>query len=232
MTRPECDGLSLLSIVVKPLPKAIGGDGDLIGTTRAVWQCAEAYRSDHPAFVLAAFAIVYIVFQTFAIPGPIVLSILSGALYPRWVFRLLRHGRYHTDTLRSRGAACLDFPTNLLVVFASAAVVRLRAHCPALAPSHWPRPHDFCFVVAHSLQAQVLVACCATTGATLCYLISNLIGREIMHRVMPKMLATFREKVRGQRAHAAARHVLRSLIPCDNLMCAHHGNDASRPDRL
>ena len=82
--RSECDGLSIASIIVKPLPKLIGGSGDLIGTTREVWKCAEAYRSDHPGFVLAAFIIVYVLFQTFAIPGPIVLSILSGALYPRW----------------------------------------------------------------------------------------------------------------------------------------------------
>jgi hypothetical protein len=82
-TRSECDGLSVASIIVKPLPKLVGGSGDLIGTTREVWKCAEAYRSDHPVFVLAAFVIVYVLFQTFAIPGPIVLSILSGALYPR-----------------------------------------------------------------------------------------------------------------------------------------------------
>ena len=80
---PECDGLSLLSIVVKPLPRLVGGGGDVIGTTRDVWRCAEAYRHDHPSFVVAAFALVYVMFQTFAIPGPIVLSILSGALYPR-----------------------------------------------------------------------------------------------------------------------------------------------------
>ena len=47
-----------------------------------------------------------------------------------------------------------------------------------------------------SVYAQMLVAVCATTGATLCFLISNLIGKEIMQRAMPKMLATFREKVR------------------------------------
>lgn len=68
--------------MLKPLPAFIGGSGDLLGATREAWQCAEAYRQDYPLFVLAAFASVYIVFQAFAIPGPIVLSILAGALYP------------------------------------------------------------------------------------------------------------------------------------------------------
>ena len=68
---------------MKPLPAFLGGTGDVFGTTRDVWHCAEAYRAGHPAFVLAAFVSVYVVLQAFAIPGPIVLSILSGALYPR-----------------------------------------------------------------------------------------------------------------------------------------------------
>ena len=68
--------------MIKPLPVALGGTGDVFKATREVWVCAEAYKGTHPGFVLAAFASVYIMLQAFAIPGPIVLSILAGALYP------------------------------------------------------------------------------------------------------------------------------------------------------
>jgi hypothetical protein len=63
---------------------AAEGTGDVLQTTKDVWRCAEAYRTHHPAFVVVAFVLVYVTFQTFAIPGPIVLSILAGALYPRY----------------------------------------------------------------------------------------------------------------------------------------------------
>jgi hypothetical protein len=81
----KCVGLSPLSVIHKPLPKLLGGTGDVFGVTREVWACAEVYQAQHPQLVLATFALVYIVLQTFAIPGPIVLSILSGAMYPRFV---------------------------------------------------------------------------------------------------------------------------------------------------
>ncbi len=71
----------------------------------------------------------------------------------------------------------------------------------------------------NSIPAQLLVACCATTGATLCYLISNLIGKEIMQRVMPKMLTTFREKVR---AASILAHTGATLV-CLYIACRRHG---------
>jgi hypothetical protein len=77
-----CNDVSITSIIVKPLPTALGGTGDVVAATREVWACAEAYRASHGGYVLACFAAVYVVLQAFAIPGPIVLSILSGALYP------------------------------------------------------------------------------------------------------------------------------------------------------
>jgi uncharacterized membrane protein YdjX (TVP38/TMEM64 family) len=56
------------------------------------------------------------------------------------------------------------------------------------------------------LYAQILVAACATIGATLCYLISSLLGKPIMTRLLPSMLDTFREKVRWFLASHALSH--------------------------
>ncbi|KAG5192935.1 snare associated Golgi protein-domain-containing protein [Tribonema minus] len=47
-----------------------------------LWLCAEAYREQNPGFMVTAFVSLYIALQSFAIPGTIILSILSGALYP------------------------------------------------------------------------------------------------------------------------------------------------------
>ena len=94
-----------------------------------MWQCADAYRVQYPYFVLSAFCIVYITLQTLAIPGPIVLSVLSGALYD-------------------------------------------------------------------PIPAQLLVAFCATTGASLCFTISYFLGNDIVHVLLPSMITRFRKKVR------------------------------------
>lgn len=110
------------------LPKVLGGRNDKLGTVKQLWQCATQYKQKNPNTTVAAFSIVYIALQTFAIPGPIVLSILSGALYP--------------------------------------------------------------FV-----NAQVLVAACATTGASLCFMLSYFFGRGVLHRLMPEMLDKFQKKV-------------------------------------
>ena len=66
--------------------------------------------------------------------------------------------------------------------------------------SYFCRPVLFYAPLMHccsnrSLYAQVLVAACATTGATLCYLISSFLGKEILTRLVPSMLETFRDKV-------------------------------------
>lgn len=71
------------------LPTWLNGRNDKLGTVQGLWACANQYKAQHPSFVLASFCVVYITLQTFAIPGPIVLSILSGAMYPLWQAQLL-----------------------------------------------------------------------------------------------------------------------------------------------
>jgi membrane protein YqaA with SNARE-associated domain len=110
------------------LPKWLNGRDDKMGTVQGLWQCASQYREHHAGFVLSSFCIVYIALQTFAIPGPIVLSILSGAMYP-------------------------------------------------------------------FLQAQLLVAFCATTGASLCFMLSYFLGRGVFSRLLAGMIGRFKEKV-------------------------------------
>uniref|UniRef100_M4C042 VTT domain-containing protein n=1 Tax=Hyaloperonospora arabidopsidis (strain Emoy2) TaxID=559515 RepID=M4C042_HYAAE len=105
-----------------------------MGTVQGLWLCASQYRDHHAGFVLSSFCIVYITLQTFAIPGPIVLSILAGAMYP--------------------------------------------------------------FLYAH-----VLVAFCATTGASLCFLLSYYVGRGVFSRVLAGMLGRFKAKIAQNRHH-------------------------------
>lgn len=110
------------------LPTWMNGRNDKMGTVQGLWECANKYKEHHPGFVVASFCIVYISLQTFAIPGPIVLSILSGAMYS----------------------------------FA---------------------------------EAQVLVAFCATTGASLCFALSYFLGRGVFNRLFSSMIARFKDKV-------------------------------------
>jgi len=127
-----CDSVSLVNLVKGVLPKQLGGDADQMGTVRKLWGCADSYGKDQPQYTFVAFMAVYILLQTFAIPGPIVLSILSGALYP------------------------------------------------------------FIF-------AQVIVGFCATTGATLCYLLSSVLGRSLASRLIPSMIKNFDKKVKSNK---------------------------------
>ncbi len=69
-------------LITGVLPTYVGGRNDMMGTLQRVLLCAENYREDHSTRVVMCYAFVYILLQTFAIPGPIVLSILAGALYP------------------------------------------------------------------------------------------------------------------------------------------------------
>jgi len=49
---------------------------------RRVVACTSNYREDHAGFLLAGYIMLYVTLQSFAIPGPLVLSVLAGALYP------------------------------------------------------------------------------------------------------------------------------------------------------
>lgn len=124
----ECEDISLSYVVNGVLPTWLNGRNDKMGTVQGLWQCASKYKEHHADFVLASFCIVYIALQAFAIPGPIVLSILSGAIYPFW-------------------------------------------------------------------EAQLLVAFCATTGASLCFLMSYCLGRGLFNRLFASMIGRFKDKV-------------------------------------
>ncbi|OQR80926.1 SNARE associated Golgi protein [Thraustotheca clavata] len=129
-----CHGMSLSFLIKGVLPTWLGGRDDKLGTVKALWECASLYQELHANFVLTSFIVVYVTLQTFAIPGPIILSILSGALYP-------------------------------------------------------------------FLFAQILVAACATTGASLCFLLSHFLGRSLVQRSIPTMIANFKEKIAQNRGN-------------------------------
>lgn len=80
---------------------------------KQLYECASVYRQDNEGTLLIGFILTYVLFQTFAIPGPIVLSVLAGALYP--------------------------------------------------------------YFYAHAL-----VAACATSGATMCFMISRILGNGLL----------------------------------------------------
>ncbi|TYZ65228.1 hypothetical protein PybrP1_012324 [[Pythium] brassicae (nom. inval.)] len=124
----ECAPISLSYVISGVLPTWLRGRNDKMGTVRALWACAGQYKQQYPGFVLASYCVVYVALQTFAIPGPIVLSILAGAMYPLW-------------------------------------------------------------------QAQLLVAFCATAGASLCFALSYFLGRGLFNRVFARMLASFKNRI-------------------------------------
>eukprot|EP01138_Halocafeteria_seosinensis_P008465 gb/GECG01008651.1/.p1 GENE.gb/GECG01008651.1/~~gb/GECG01008651.1/.p1 ORF type:complete len:243 (+),score=10.10 gb/GECG01008651.1/:1-729(+) len=85
----ECSHIGLSTLVRGGMPTFLGGDGDPLGTTKVLWKCAEEYRKDHPGSVLGIYIVCYIALQAFAIPGPLLLSILAGAMYPLLFAQLL-----------------------------------------------------------------------------------------------------------------------------------------------
>ncbi len=46
--------------------------------------CSQKYDESHPHWMLVLYISLYLFLQTFAIPGPIILSLISGALWPMW----------------------------------------------------------------------------------------------------------------------------------------------------
>ena len=99
MDYEECAEASVLTIL--DLPKAIISDGlkkldknlnadfaakfnypsSVKGVAISLMKCGNAFQVDHPNYVTGAFVICYITLQTFAIPGPIILSVLAGVFY-------------------------------------------------------------------------------------------------------------------------------------------------------
>lgn len=126
--RKICDDMNLQFLISGILPSFLGGRNDKLGTVKTLWTCAQAYQELYPGYTLASFMITYISMQAFAIPGPIVLSILAGALFPFF----------------------------------------------------W---------------AQVIVATCATSGASVCFLLSYFYGKGVVNRLFSKPLEQFTMKI-------------------------------------
>eukprot|EP00397_Hematodinium_sp_SG-2012_P034645 GEMP01037171.1.p1 GENE.GEMP01037171.1~~GEMP01037171.1.p1 ORF type:complete len:316 (+),score=48.49 GEMP01037171.1:71-1018(+) len=121
-------------------------------TYEIAYQCASVYRTSNEYFLLAGFILTYVTLQTFAIPGPIVLSVLSGALYP--------------------------------------------------------------FISAH-----LLVAACATTGASMCFLLSKILGGGLIRFFkLEKGLETFREEVAKNKQHLFTYLIIARSTPIPNIL--------------
>ena len=70
----ECKGVNLGWVIANAKDPA---------THKTLYDCASVYRQGNESTLLIGFVLLYVLFQVFAIPGPpLVLSILSGALYP------------------------------------------------------------------------------------------------------------------------------------------------------
>jgi hypothetical protein len=135
---PECAALSLPGLWRGMFPSWLGGEGDVLATARRAWLCADAYQRASPQFVLAAYCAIYVGMQAFAIPGPLVLSIIAGALWGPW-------------------------------------------------------------------KAQLVIAACATSGATACYGLSYSLARPLLERAIPGPIAETRAKVSGGRGRRRRR---------------------------
>ena len=59
------------------------------GTALVLSQCAQKYDELHPNWTLVLYVSVYLLLQTFAIPGPLILSLISGVLWPLWKAQLV-----------------------------------------------------------------------------------------------------------------------------------------------
>lgn len=129
-----CSHLSWSSVAAALLPKPLGGTGDIGTIALRGWQCAEAYHVESPSHVLVAMSALYVGLQAFAIPGPLVLSIVSGAVFGVW-------------------------------------------------------------------RGQALVAVWATSGATLCYLLSATLAEPLIRRCLPGRLADMQARIAPVVAH-------------------------------
>jgi uncharacterized membrane protein YdjX (TVP38/TMEM64 family) len=84
-TPPEsCAQLSANSIAGALLPQMLGGTGNTVDTVRSLWKCASVYHAESPVYTAAVLGAIYVALQAFAIPGPLLLSVVAGALYGPW----------------------------------------------------------------------------------------------------------------------------------------------------
>ena len=83
LPRAECKALGVLAVIRGAIPESIGGSSEgVIETAHLIASCAKSYQAHHPNSVLGAMSVTYIGLQTFAVPGPIILSVVAGAIYP------------------------------------------------------------------------------------------------------------------------------------------------------
>ena len=124
----QCADLSFNTLAWGAAPKLVGGDGDVMAAAARAWRCAAAAHRETPERTLAVYVSLYCGLQAFAIPGPLILSIVAGALYGMW----------------------------------------------------W---------------GQLLIALCATAGATLCYCLSAALARPLIEKYFPSRVADLRSRV-------------------------------------
>lgn len=123
--------MPVLTPVEKEMVYRIPRDGDDLNKIATV---IKAYSETNYYEVIAAFCCLYVFLQTFAIPGAIFLSILSGALFG-------------------------------------------------------------------GIQGFILVCICATSGATICYCLSWVLGKALIVRCMPGRIVMFSRKLHEQGDH-------------------------------
>ena len=77
-----CTRLSLSSTLMHALPRSLGGGGGgAVGAAARLSRCASAFQSVAPGWCIAAYVYAYVSLQALAIPGPLLLSVLAGAVY-------------------------------------------------------------------------------------------------------------------------------------------------------
>lgn len=75
------DYMGIIWLVKAFFPKWIGGRGDVISTVIELHKCTVSYNSLYPSWTIIIYISTYILLQAFAIPGPLILSIISGSLW-------------------------------------------------------------------------------------------------------------------------------------------------------
>lgn len=75
---PECESVGGFTWFVQ------GAVKNASGTALVLSGCAKKYDEVYPTWALSLYVSVYLLLQAFAIPGPLILSLISGVLWPLW----------------------------------------------------------------------------------------------------------------------------------------------------
>ncbi|CAG9314679.1 unnamed protein product [Blepharisma stoltei] len=109
-------------------------------------QVFSSYTENSYLYVLSLFCFLYLLMQSFAIPGPIVLSLISGTLFGRWVGLLI-------------------------------------------------------------------VTICATTGSTICYFLSDILGKGIIVRAFPDKIQKVHGAIQQQKENVLFYLLFLRVVP-------------------